>query len=52
MAAHVSRVKLGIQGPLPLLCSFVRSLDSSWGGPAAVLSHLLPGALPWHPGSP
>ena len=38
MAAQVPGVKLGTQGPLPLFCSFVRSLDSSWSGPAAVLS--------------
>lgn len=38
MAAQVPGVKLGTQGPLPLFCSFVRSLDSGWGGPTAVLS--------------
>lgn len=59
MAAQVPGVKLGTQGPLPLFCSFVRSLDSSWSGPTAVLSptsclELFPGtpALPHPPREP
>ena len=56
MAAQVPGVKLGTQGPLPLFCSFVRSLDSGWGGPTAVLSPtsclgLLPGTPAPHKGA-
>lgn len=50
MAAQFPGVKLGTQGTLPLFCSFVRPLDSSWSGLTAVLSptsclELFPGTL-------
>ena len=50
MAAQFPGVKLGTQGTLPLFCSFVWPLDSSWSGLTAVLSptsclELFPGTL-------